>query len=554
MDALQPQDLFEPAVFERHGAEAMAITPPPAGSAERSALAGHAPVRRVALLLDPARVRLVHRELAGRLAHRAGLLVTLLAGHAEQPPPSSLELLLALERLVHRIAGPRLADRTEWQTLEAAVHSPAEPPDVIVNLCGDGTAARGGRVLRVLYDGMAGENFLVGALLAGRMPTIEIEEAGTGLVLARGIPCADNAGSLVEALECALARVMTLVISSLARPRAPLGPASRSTARSSRLRDMAAFEAKSLAQGIVHRLYRLCFYTPHWRVCWRFLDGPDLWDTQTLVGTSWRILPDPGFRFYTDPFPFIHEGKTWLFVEELDHRANKGVISVVPFDEHGPTGPAEPVLEEPWHLSYPFVFAHEGRVWMIPESSAGRTITLYRADPFPHRWVVEEVLLADIEASDATIIRRDDCLWMLAATRDGAGSWSDTLSIFSAPALRGPWRPHAANPVIVDQAAARPAGAMFVRDGKLWRPVQDCAAGYGTGIGLVEVTRLTHDAFEQRTHAVLRADPSWPGRRLHTLNRAGRLECIDGAAYSPRSRSLARRLQGWSGRREPDCG
>jgi hypothetical protein len=54
-------------------------------------------------------------------------------------------------------------------------------------------------------------------------------------------------------------------------------------------------------------------------------------------------------------------------------------------------------------------------------------------------------------------------------------------------------------------------------------------------------------------HAVLRADPSWPGRRLHTLNRAGRLECIDGAAYSPRSRYLARHLQSWSGRREADA-
>jgi hypothetical protein len=94
--------------------------------------------------------------------------------------------------------------------------------------------------------------------------------------------------------------------------------------------------------------------------------------------------------------------------------------------------------------------------------------------------------------------------------------------------------------VLVDQASARPAGAMTVRDGKLWRPVQDCSFGYGTGIGLAEVTRLDHEGFEQKVHAILRADPSWPGRRFHTLNRAGRLECIDGAAHSPRSRSLAR--------------
>jgi hypothetical protein len=239
-----------------------------------------------------------------------------------------------------------------------------------------------------------------------------------------------------------------------------------------------------------------------------------------------------------------------LFVEDFDHRNGKAIISVVPFGERGPQGPAQPVLEEPWHLSYPFLLAHGGHIWMIPESSAAGRVDLYRADPFPHRWIHEATLVSGVEASDATVVRHGGCLWMLAATRDGAGSWSDTLSIFSAPDLLGPWQPHPLNPVLIDQATARPAGTMFVRDGKLYRPVQDCTHGYGTGIGLAEVTRLDHDGFDQKIHALLRADPSWPGRRFHTLNRAGRLECIDGAAYSPRSRFLARQLQTWSGRRD----
>jgi hypothetical protein len=247
----------------------------------------------------------------------------------------------------------------------------------------------------------------------------------------------------------------------------------------------------------------------------------------------------------------MHQGRAYVFLEDLDHRSNKAVISVVRFGQHGPIGPAEPVLEEPWHLSYPFVFEHAGQVWMIPESSSNRSIALYRARNFPHGWVKEATLVSDVEASDATLVRHDGLFWMLAATRDGLGSWSDTLSLFSAPALHGPWRPHAGNPVLIDQAAARPAGAIVTRHGRLWRPVQDCTAGYGTGIGLAEITRLDHDGFAQRLHGVLRADPSWPGRRLHTLNRAGRLECIDGAAYSPRSPQLARRLEAWSGRRAP---
>jgi hypothetical protein len=505
--------------------------------------------RHVALRLDPARLRRVHHELARRLGAEPGVRVAVIKGEAQQPVPPSLELLFSMERLVHRVVGPRLADRIEWRELNAPERPPAATSDLTVDLCSSATVARRGCSVRVLYDGMPDEACLVGALLAGRMPVIEIEDGPTGTILARALPCADNAGTILDAMDCVLARVITLVM-AIARGHGSLSPAGRPAARTPRLKDMARFEAKSLAHAIVHRGYKLCFHTPHWRTCWRFVDDLGVWDTRSLHGTTWNVLPDPGFRFYADPFPFVHEGRTFLFLEDLDHRTNKAVISVVPFDKYGPSGPAEPVLEEPWHLSYPHVFAHDGQVWMIPESSANRTVTLYRAEAFPHRWVKEAELLTGIQASDATVIQHDGRFWMFAATRDDAGSWSDTLSIFSAPQLRGPWQPHAGNPILIDQASARPAGAMVARDGKLWRPVQDCAAGYGTGIGLAEITRLTPDSFEQKVRTVLRAQPEWPGRRLHTLNRAGHLECIDGSAYSPRSRFLARRLQTWSGRRD----
>jgi len=207
------------------------------------------------------------------------------------------------------------------------------------------------------------------------------------------------------------------------------------------------------------------------------------------------------------------------------------------------------VLEEPFHLSYPFVFERDGQIWMIPETSANNAITLYRAERFPDRWVKEADLLTGLSASDATIVEHGGLLWMFATTWNGAGSFSDTLSIFSSAALCGPWKPHAGNPVLVDQSSARPAGAFVRRDGRLWRPVQDCRDGYGTGIGLAEVTRLDAEGYAQTVHSVVKAPSGWPGRRLHTLNRAGTLEVIDGAAHSPRSRFLAGHLKTWSGRR-----
>jgi len=504
--------------------------------------------RSVALRIDPLRTRRLHYEIVARLVSK-GARVAILFGRAAAPLPPSVDLLVSFERLVYQLRGPRLSDSLPYEDRKLPRAAPDDRFDIVLDLCGDDSTPTGGRTIRPLYDGVPGEAALIGALLAGRMPVIDIEDVQEGAILARGAPCADNSRTILEAFNSVLARVATLAIAVIAEA-GPLAPLQRPAARSIRLREMLKLEASSLARAAIRRLYHLCCYAPHWRTCWRIVNGNDLWTTRSLSGVSWNVVPDPGFRFYADPFPFLHEDSMYVFVEDFDHRRNKGVISVIPFGEHGPLGPAQPVLEEPWHLSYPFLLAHQGQIWMIPESSAARTVDLYRADPFPHRWVREATLLAGIEASDATLVRHAGRFWMFAATRDGAGSWSDTLSLFSAADLHGPWEAHPGNPVLVDKSAARPAGAMVLRDARLWRPVQDCSAGYGTGIGLAEVTRLDGQAFSQTLHQILHADPGWPGRRFHTLNCAGWLECIDGSAHSPRSRSVAGFLEHWSGRRD----
>jgi hypothetical protein len=121
------------------------------------------------------------------------------------------------------------------------------------------------------------------------------------------------------------------------------------------------------------------------------------------------------------------------------------------------------------------------------------------------------------------------------------GGYSDTLAIFHARDLFGPWRPHAGNPVLVDRASARPAGHFVNRNGQLWRPVQDCTQGYGNALALAEIIELTPESFRQRVHTRLRPGAFWPGRKLHTLNRAGRLEVIDGSRIQPKWSALASR-------------
>ena len=281
-------------------------------------------------------------------------------------------------------------------------------------------------------------------------------------------------------------------------------------------------------------LYRLCFHSPHWRIGWRFVTGTDVWDRQDLGGAPWQVLRNPPDRFFADPFPVIWQGRQVLLFEDYHHHRGKGIISAVAFGASGPEGPAFPVLDEPWHLSYPFTIEDEGELWLLPESTENKVVSIYRSVRFPERWEKEADLLTDIEASDPTVIFHQGRFWLFASVRRETDSFSEALCIFVAERLLGPWRPHPCNPVVVDLASARPAGNIVVRNGRLWRPVQDCRKWYGAAIGLAEVLRLDEGGYQQRVSTILRPGRFWPGRRLHTLNRAGRLECIDGSALALR--------------------
>jgi hypothetical protein len=494
---------------------------------------------RIELRVDAGRVRRWHLGLVSHL-HRENVgEVVALRLTAGSPLPSAVELLLALERSIRRLPGPRASDLIEPH--EVPLPTDQNSIDLVVDLSASDEAIFDHSAFRPRYDGLPGEGGIFAALIEGRVPTIEIEKYPIGQVVASGEPSTDNDGTLCEAYETITSRMISLLTSAIKRPAGTLSALSR------RRSNVGAAEAAryvfgSLAHAAIRRAYQLCFYSPHWRVGWRFVTDNDVWSNLGLHGPAWNVLSDPGYRFLADPFPITWQDTTCVLVEDFNHRMQKGIISAVRFDSSGPAGPAIPVLEEPWHLSYPFVIAHRGELWMIPESSRGRCVSLYRAAPFPTRWIKEGNLLTDIEASDATIVKHANRFWMFAVTRDGCGSLSDMLSIFVADDLFGPWAPHQSNPVLIDRSCARPAGNVVSREGRLWRPVQDCRGGYGAGLGLAEITQLDEYGFAQKVHKFLRPDGEWPGRRLHTLNRSGNLECIDGSANSPRFRVPGRGL------------
>lgn len=486
---------------------------------------------RLILRLDPTRLRRWHLRLVDRLTTRAGIELGIQWAVIGEKLPSALPLLFALERLVYRLPADGIAAEAEASDLASFVDTQKVKADLVLDFTG-GMPRDGERTWHITFDGAPSEMAALAAIAEWRTPVVAIKDASTGAEIVTGHPGTENGGVFVLAFEDVLARTSTLLLAALDGAAAgQVDAAPRVANLSTKL--VLGYAARSLTMALVRRLYHLCYNAPHWRVGWRFVDGDDVIDRCALPG-GWHNLPDDGLRFYADPFPIAKNGSLYLFVEDFPHRLGRGLISVVEFNEAGPIGTPRPVLETNSHLSYPFVFEHKGNTWMVPETCASETIDLYRAVEFPDRWVKEATLVSGVAASDATLFEHDGRWWMLATVRDGGGAYSDALYIWSAPHLLGPWQPHRRNPVLVDIASARSAGHVVRRSGRLVRPVQDCRGGYGVALGLAEITQLDDDGFTQRVMTYLRPGPLWPGRRLHTLNRAGRLECIDGSALSRR--------------------
>lgn len=489
---------------------------------------------QIELRLDPDRVCRWQRQLVATLSTRNAAVVVTAASHPASALPASVECLLWLERTLMGPTRQRLGEKAEWRDIpNRHVTGRAE---LMVDLgpeSGDQTTTP---VLRPLYDGTPGEAAIFAALLEGRAPLIEVERLPARTIVARGRPSLEGTRSIAEGYEIVAATVADFLLRVLDGS-APslLTEEDYQSAPSTTVPEYLLRKMRGLA---ISRIYKLCCHSPHWRVGWRFVSDQDIWDRMDLGGVPWNTIPNPGLRFLADPFPLVWHGNSYVFVEDFDHRLGKGIISVVPFDEIGPSAAPVPVLEEPWHLSYPFLFEDGGDVWMIPESAENQEISLYRATAFPGGWKKEATLIKDVAAGDTTIVRHLGRLWMFTTVLN-AGRSTDSLSIFTADKLVGPWCAHPRNPVLIDAAAARSAGNMILRKGSLWRPVQNCLTRYGGALGLAEITRLDDHDYGQIVRKVLQPSAEWPGRRLHTLNRSGRLECIDGSANVPRIRLSA---------------
>jgi hypothetical protein len=246
----------------------------------------------------------------------------------------------------------------------------------------------------------------------------------------------------------------------------------------------------------------------------------------------------PEACFVADPFAVPTADGLRVLAEEYDYRTHHGRIIELSFTDQG-FGPPVPAIEPGVHSAYPYLLEHEGETYCVPEASQSGEVAMYRAEG--QQWRKVASLLQDVAAVDSTVFQHEGGWWLL-CTDYHLGSQSN-LCAWYADGLFGPWLPHPGNPVKIDVRSSRSAGTPFVHEGELYRPAQDCSLGYGTGVAINRLVRLTPTEFEEETVNFLRPDPQGPySSGLHTLSACGDYTLVDGMRFELSAATLASRF------------
>lgn len=246
---------------------------------------------------------------------------------------------------------------------------------------------------------------------------------------------------------------------------------------------------------------------------------------------QYRVVPNLPNTWCADTLLFEDGGEHYLFVEQYDKKKDKGAIGYYTIENGSPVSKGV-IIEKSYHMSYPFVFKHEGAIYMIPESSANSTVDLYVAEEFPNKWRLLKHLIKAEKYVDSTVWEQHGQFYVLtykkqANSQLGKTEWVLAVFILDMESL--------SLNMVSEQAYStnigRPAGHLFMRNGLLIRPAQDCSKKYGESIILYAVDSFDSDG-EYVEHEVerislrqLKTDKRID--RFHTYSRDSKYEVID---------------------------
>lgn len=204
-----------------------------------------------------------------------------------------------------------------------------------------------------------------------------------------------------------------------------------------------------------------------------------------------------------DPFLFVNKDTLYLFYESKQW-LSPGVLKMVCTKDLKNWSSPVVVLEEPYHLSFPWVFEEDGHIYMLPETGATNTIRLYEArnEDLTNFIFVKELLYAPLDAQilmgygDSCINKIGDKYFLF--TQLQYTDRINTLELFVSDSLMGEYKAHPMSPIQHNQKLGRNAGSLMRFEGKLLRFSQDCTNLYGDNVSISQIEKITPTEYKEK--------------------------------------------------------
>jgi len=221
------------------------------------------------------------------------------------------------------------------------------------------------------------------------------------------------------------------------------------------------------------------------------LTDPDSVSNPVITGED---IVDLDAVYVADPFMVFADGKFFMFFEVKNRKTKQSEIAYAESEDGINWTYKQVVIDEDFHLSYPYIFEWNNDYYLIPESNEDLSVRLYKASSFPNKWEYMGNLLSGYPFIDPSIFRYKDMWWLFVANPQ-----NDILNLYYSEDLLTQWRPHPKNPIVkFDKNIARPGGRVFKYNNKIYRLAQDDFPIYGVQVFAIEITELSVDTYAEK--------------------------------------------------------
>jgi hypothetical protein len=250
---------------------------------------------------------------------------------------------------------------------------------------------------------------------------------------------------------------------------------------------------------------RLAALTVKNKFKYKFLKKTNRWGV-AFQRSHWRKLvmwkaarvANPSGRYLADPFVISKDGSDYCFVEDFNYAQNRGCISVLKLGESNLES-IDRVIVEPFHMSFPYLFEHEGTLFMVPETAEKKDIRVYECIEFPLIWAMRSVLIDQVSAADTMIFSKDGVWWLFTNINplNESDHCSELFIYHATEPLSKNWNPHPMNPIYIDPSRARNGGILYDGD-QIYRVAQKYGFNqYGAGAKIFRIDRLDEKYFSE---------------------------------------------------------